>query len=637
MSRSTMSRGAWALLISVLLSSAALGADPAGDAGKPPEQLPPAVGDAGAAPEIQPSPLQRPLESPQAPPTTEAPAEEKLLETAVLPPLGFTGPSSVIPREQQNTSDFVPMEDRWRQGFPEWDRYDLGHPCVNDYPYVLGHWWDPFNQNVLKGDYPIIGQHTFMNIEATSFTVLEARQVPVATTPFESTSRPSEFDFFGRPQLRNVSQYFRLSFELFHGDAGFKEPEWVIKVTPVFNINYLSADELAVVNPDVRKGTDRGRTYMALEEAFVESKIADLSPSFDFVSTRVGSQFFTSDFRGFIFSETNRAVRLFGTRLQNRDQFNLIYFRPAEKDTNSELNTYTDRKQDIFIANYYRQDFIWPGYTAGLSLHFNHDAPSFEFDKNNFLVRPDPAGIFKEHEVDVCYLGWVGDGHINRYNITHAFYWALGHDTNNPIGGCEQDINAQMAALELSYDRDYVRFRTSFLFASGDSNPNNHQACGFDSIFDNPNFAGGNFSYWQRQAIQLFGVNLVQRESLLPDFRSSKIQGQSNFVNPGLWLVNAGVDIDITPKLRMINNINFLWFDETKVPEVFVYQGQVRHYIGEDISMGFEYRPLLSNNIICRYGLATLIPGPGFRDLYNFFGHPVNPLLAGFLELTLTY
>ena len=70
----------------------------------------------------------------------------------------------------------------------------------------------------------------------------------------------------------------------------------------------------------------RGRSYFSLEEYFFETKLADLSPDYDFVSARVGSQPFTSDFRGFIFSDTNRAVRLFGTRLSNRDQFNLIYF-----------------------------------------------------------------------------------------------------------------------------------------------------------------------------------------------------------------------------------------------------------------------------------------------------------------------
>ena len=138
-------------------------------------------------------------------------------------------------------------------------------------------------------------------------------------------------------------------------------------------------------------------------------------------------------------------MRLFGTRLANRDQFNLIYFDQTEKDTNSELNTFDDRRKQHAIANYYRQDFIWPGYTAQMQLpSTTTTGPDFQFDKNGFLVRPDPAGVFQPHQVDSYYIGWTGDGHINRFNITHAFYWVLGRDTLNPIAGQAQDINAQM-------------------------------------------------------------------------------------------------------------------------------------------------------------------------------------------------
>jgi hypothetical protein len=369
----------------------------------------------------------------------------------------------------------------------------------------------------------------------------------------------------------------------------------------------------------------------------VESKLADLSADYDFLSVRAGSQPFLSDFRGFIFSDVNRGVRLFGTRLSNRDQFNLVYFQQLEKDTNSFLNSFHDRHQGVLVANYYRQDFIWPGYTAQVSVHYDHDSPTFKFDNNSFLVRPDPVGVFKPHTIDVAYLGWAGEGHINRINVSHAFYWALGYDTLNPMANQAQDINAQMAALELSLDRDWARFRTSFFWASGDENPNNKHATGFDAILDNPNFAGGDFSYWQRQTIRLFGVNLTNRQSLLPDLRSSKFQGQVNFVNPGLYLLNAGVDFDVTPKFRLINNANLLWFDSTNVLKQFLFQSHINQYIGADLSTGFEYRPLLNNNIILRMGVSTLLPGAGFKDLFDNLRSSVNPLVAAFAEAVLTF
>jgi hypothetical protein len=560
-----------------------------------------------------------------------------LLQTPMDAPLGYTGRSGILPRDIQQDPQFVPVEDRWRIGFPLWDRYGKDHPIGDDYPYVQGRWWDPFNQNVLKGDYPILGQNIFLEITGTSQASLELRQTPVATTPFESTSNPNSKDFFGSPNQAFYSHNFFLSLDLFHGDAAFRPVDWRVKVTPAFNVNYLAVNELAVVSPDVRKGTTRGRSFVTLQEWFVESKLADLGPDYDFVSLRVGSQPFTSDFRGFIFSDINRGVRLFGNQFANRDQFNLVYFNQQEKDTNSLLNTFRDRHQQVVIANYYKQDFIFSGYTSQVSVHYNHDSPTFKFDTNGFLVRPDPAGVFQPHTVDVAYLGWAGDGHINSLNISHAVYWAVGHDTLNPLANRPQSINAQMAALELSYDQDWLRFRISGFWSSGDHDIHNGHATGFDSITDNPNFAGGEFSYWQRQQLRLFGVNLVQQGSLIPDLRSSKFQGQANFVNPGLLLTNFGVDMELTPKWRLINNANVLWFDSVNPLQQFVYQQHINHFIGVDLSMGMEYRPFLNNNMIFKFGLASLIPGEGFRDLFNNYDHSARALFAGFLEATLTF
>ena len=145
--------------------------------------------------------LGRPLESgaEAVPASEEMPEPEPLLQTSMDCPLGFAGPSGIVPRETQSSSHFVPVEDRWRLGLPSWDRYDKGHPPLDDYPYVMGNWWDPYNLNVLKGDYPIIGQHTFLDVTGTTHAIVEGREVPTGTTPFESTARPGEVEFFGRP------------------------------------------------------------------------------------------------------------------------------------------------------------------------------------------------------------------------------------------------------------------------------------------------------------------------------------------------------------------------------------------------------------------------------------------------------
>ena len=194
-----------------------------------------------------------------------------------------------------------------------------------------------------------------------------------------------------------------------------------------------------------------------------------------------------------------------------------------------------------------------------------------------------------------------------------------------------------MAAIEGSYDRDWVRFRLSFFWASGDGNINGTHATGFDTILDQPNFAGGGFSFWNRQQIGLQGVNLVQRLSLVPDLRSSKIQGQANFVNPGLILPTFGMDFDVTPKTKLITNFNLLWFDKTNVLQQFLYQGNIDRFIGGDIGLGVEHRPLLSENVLFVGGVQMLIPGQGFRDIYDSFNGRVNALVAGFINVVFTF
>jgi hypothetical protein len=549
-------------------------------------------------------------------------------------PLGYTGPSGILPREVQGNSHFVPMEDRWRIGFPEWDRYDRGHPPLEDYPFDTGYLLNPYRQNVLKGDYPILGQHTFLTVTAIDDLLLDTRQVPTPTTPFEENPDP---EFFGDPDQFFMANNVVLSLDLVHGNGAFKPVDWRLKITQIFNVNHLVVDELGIVNPDVRKGTARTRTDYALEEWFFETKLADLSPDYEFVSVRAGSQFFNSDFRGFVFADTNRMVRVFGNRNANADQFNFIFADQTEKETNSGLNTFDDRHQNTIIFNYYKQDFIWPGYTAQISYHFNRDFPSVEFDKNDFLVRPAPVGVFAPHNINSHYLGWTGDGHINEINVNHAFYWVFGKDDLNGIAGREQNINAQMFAIELSYSPDWLRFRTSYFYASGDNDPNDKNANGFDSIFDNPQFAGGQFSYWQRQEVRLFGTALVNRASLLPDLRATKIQGQPNFVNPGLQLINLGADAEVTQKLRLIGNVNFLWFNQTEVLQTFVFQSDIATRIGTDFSLGFEYRPHLNNNIIVIGGASMLLPGGGFQDLYNPLVGEVDVLGAAFLNTIFTY
>ena len=531
-------------------------------------------------------------------------------------------PEVLVPGE--DVFDVLP--DRWHPVMPDYRRYSV----KGEYPYVQGHLYDPFNRNILKGDYPIwpevLGRQTFLNITAASNTFLDGKHVPLPSGV--SAVQPGDTTFFGRGDLFFVDQTFRVSFDLFHGDTSFRPVDWRIRVTPEASLNYLDASELGIVGPNVAQGTTRFDTHVGLQEAFFEYKIADLSPNYDFISVRAGIQQFASDFRGFLYVDEQPGVRIFGNAGSNKWEYNATYFNLLEKNTNSELNTFDRRNQQVMIANVYRQDFLKKGYTTEFLVAYNKDDGDLHYDDNGFLVRPAPVGkvigqgtgtnIFT-HEIHAGYLGWLGNGHFGRTNITHAFYQAFGSDSLNPIAGRPVTINAQFAALELSRDYNWVRFRVSGLFASGDPMHHNGRAYGFDSIVDDMNFAGGIFSFFQRESIRLTGsaVALNPGDTLLPDLRSNKDEGQANFVNPGIIVVNTGADFDVTPKLRAFLNLNYLRFDRTEPLELILFEHNIRHDIGLDYGVGFRYRPPLSDNIILTFGAAGLSPGSGFQNVYQ--------------------
>lgn len=541
-------------------------------------------------------------------------------------PLGAAGPSRDKRKPTAEDADFMVIQDRWRIGLPDDPRFRKGE-VVN-----------PYRQNILKGDYPIIGQHTFLNITLASESDFNIRRIPVPQDV--SSERPGSLEFFGRGRQEFFNQNFVFSMDLFHGDASFKPVDWRFKVTGIANFNLLNVRERGITNINVARGTLRQDGFNSIEEVFFEYRLGDTtkifpflrgkgsvkgrSPEFDSTSIRVGIQPFTSDFRGFIFSDSNLGARMFGNFKNNRWQYNLAYFHMLEKETNSGLNTInfaeTDfRNQQVYIANIFRQDTFVLGYTTQFSLHYSDDRPTTEYDLNGFLVRPAKIGTVRPHRVRSGYFGWTGDGHFGRINITHALYQVIGRDTFNQIANRATRINAQMAAAEASIDYDWLRYRVGVFYSSGDAKPTDDTARGFDAILDNTSFAGGKFSFWNSQAIRLTqtGVALVEPRSIIPSLRSSKVQGQANFVNPGITIYNAGIDVDVTPKLRGFLNYNYLRFNRTEPLELVLFQPAIRHSIGHDLGVGFIYRPLLNENIVLVGGASGLRPGTGFTDIYS--------------------
>jgi len=518
-------------------------------------------------------------------------------------------------------TDQIPIPDRWR--------------LAESLGLVNTRWFDPYNQNTLKGDRPldpdkipfITGHDWFFAANLVSDTVIEPRTFPIPVG-VQTTQRSGSLDVFGKDASYVLSQTFIAGAALIKGSTAFMPPHVEYRLTLALNVNYVNVPERRVLFVEPSKGTDRLDHFLGVQEAFIDYHIRNTSERYDFDSVRVGIQPFQSDFRGFLFNDQQLGVRLFGNRDNNRFQYNLAAFWRLEKDTNSGLNAVLQepRRDWLLVANLYRQDFLIPALTSQVTLawNINREAGEVEIDDNGFPVRPALLGTLRGREYDVFYLGYNADGRIGRINLTASAYAALGEDRNSFFTDREADIRAFFGAAELSYDKDWMRFRLSGAWASGDSDPFDDTEGGFDAVFENPVFAGADTSYWIRQTIPFAGggraISVNGRNGILNSLRSSKEQGQSNFNNPGLILVGAGADFDLTPELRVSGNANHLWFEDTATLEALRVEGSIPKSIGWDLSAAAIWRPKATQNLVFRLSAATLIAGDGFRDLFDNLG-----------------
>jgi hypothetical protein len=558
------------------------------------------------------------------------------------------------PPPQAFPTDQVPIPDRWR--------------LIQNLGLVTENILDPYNQNTYKGDRPICipsdeeqerrrklreaaaargepapygsakcrtpkflgleGDDWFFVANLISDTVYEPRTFPIPVG-VQTTEDPDRNDVFGNDFSQVFSQTFIAGFALLKGSTTFAPPSIEYRLTLAYNINYVDVPERRVLFVEPSRPSHRLDDFLGVQEAFVDYHFSQFDTDrFDFISLRAGIQPFQSDFRGFLFNDQQLGVRLFGSRDNNRFQFNLGAFWRLEKDTNSGLNDVTQSPRDdfVFVANAYRQDFLIPALTSQITVVYNRnrEADDIEIDDNGFPVRPALLGTLRGREYDVVYLGYNLDGRVGRVNLTGSFYWALGEDRNSFLTDRPADINAQFAAVEASYDRDWMRFRLSAAYASGDSDPYDDTEGGFDAIFENPVFAGADTSYWIRQTIPFAGggrvISINGRNGLLNSLRSSKEQGQSNFNNPGLILIGAGADFDLTPQFRLTANANHLWFENTSVLQVLRNEGSIPREIGFDLSASAIWRPKANQNLVFRLSAATLLAGDGFRDLFTSRG-----------------
>lgn len=476
----------------------------------------------------------------------------------------------------------ITVDDRWRVG----DQLGVTN---ND-------WLNPYGPNTLKGDRPWFrtgdagpDHWWFGHISATLGASFDARQnVRSGAAANVENQRLTRF------QLAN-------DWHLYQGNTTFRPPSWAFRLA---THTFLDADTAAAATPPNRGDS---AIHTGLQQASVTRLLRVNSVRYDYDSLRLGVQSYNHGFRGLIYADNALGLRFFGNRDNNQKQYNLAWFRRFEQDQLSTLNDWRLRREDIFAANLYWQDHWRPGLTSLFSVLWNR-------------YRDQPLGGQARRNYDAIYLGYSLDGSMGRWNVTGVSTLLLGRDRSIEAGNPRKTITAGLLAAELSTDWQWHRFRFSSLLASGDGDPQDHEANGFDAVNQRPLIFAGHNSLWLRQSAALSVANLgrqqlTQRGGLLVNLRGQDLNSPANFSNPGLVMLGVGSDHRLSTKTTLSTQLSRMHFARTAVLRQLSNRARVSSAIGTEFTTWLVWRPQLSQNIVLRASGSWLWADSGYRSL----------------------
>src|SRR3546814_14950687 len=94
--------------------------------------------------------------------------------------------------------------------------------------------------------------------------------------------------------------------------------DWSSDVCSSDLVNHVDVPERRILDVRPSKASHRTDSFLGVQELFVDKHLANTSDRYDFYSVRLGIQPFQSDFRGFLFNDSQLGIRLFGNRSEER-------------------------------------------------------------------------------------------------------------------------------------------------------------------------------------------------------------------------------------------------------------------------------------------------------------------------------
>ena len=377
------------------------------------------------------------------------------------------------------------------------------------------------------------------------------------------------------------------------------------------------------MNASTRASARPQRSFLGIQAAFVDKHLRNVSERYDFDTFRIGIQPFSSDFRGFLFQDSQLGVRLFGTRDNNRWQYNLAWFRRLEKDTNSGLNDLGQRCATTTCSSPTCTGRTCRCRASPRRRRWSTTATARTTDayynENGFIERPAshraPAAAARVRR-DLPRLQRRRP--LRPLNLTPRSTTRSAR--RRPACSCRRQSTSARSSPRPSCrcDFDWIRPRISLLYGSATTirSTTSRRASMRSSrtrCSRAPTPATGSA---RRAADRRRRVALSGRNGVLTSLRSSKEEGQSNFTNPGILLAGSAWTSTCCRQLRVLN-ANYAVLRRDRGARGGAQPGRIDKDIGYDVSAALTWRPLMSRTSCCgvvrdaagRRRLRCAVPG----------------------------
>ncbi|MBV6341927.1 hypothetical protein [Candidatus Magnetobacterium casense] len=353
-----------------------------------------------------------------------------------------------------------------------------------------------------------------------------------------------------------------------HGEV-FSPDKWKTRLSLAF---YGMADpgNDAMSNGMYRRISRDVKGFATIEELWAEVNATDS------LVVRAGVQEYTSDLIGSVYKDTDLGVRVYG-KLSSGIDWSLYAAQRVENDLLSGYNSPSDlRDQQIVIAH---MQFTLASQTVKPSLSFNHDREGdHKFGR---------AG--KYEKVDVVYPGVTTYGDVGPFKLLTGLYGAFGMQRDVVLLGKiplqDQKVSAFAGYFDLALPLGMFTPHLGFLYVSGDDNPLDDKAHGFDAISERVDVWGAHGIVINDRISLPGGLTVVRDHSPYTSLRDR--DASSNFVNPGGTTINLGLIVNPIKQLTIDTNLTYFWWNETEVLEAVV--GPLGKNIGLEWNADISY------------------------------------------------